>query len=355
MFHVKLSDKDYYSGKDALSYNCPITIVCGERSFGKTYYYKRRCIQHFIDTGHTFYYMRRYDEQVKAILRKKDSFFSDLAHEFPAHDLRLNGRVMQCKPKNLPDKAQNWQTMGYLIALSSYENEKSNQDSKADCLIFEEFIKERKRVPYLENEVSAFYNLWETFDRREDRIRIIMLGNAADLTNPYFMEWGITITENQPRFTRWRNKSVLLEYCQPSEEFKRRSLQSNIYRVTEGSKYDEYARTNKFADLNDYFIEPKKPTGAHHNYNIVFQGHVYGIYMCPVAGIWWVSQKLTRKPKTTYALTRQDMRPNVIMLNRASGAIKTLGRAYRCSFLWFDSVKTRESFTNMLQLLGQVG
>lgn len=350
---MKLQEQDYYSGRDALSYNCAITIVCGERSLGKTYYFKRYGIKHFLETGHTFYYMRRYDEQIKAVLRKRDSFFSDVGAEFPGHVLRLNGRTMQIRDKRLPDKPENWEVCGYLIALSTYENEKSNQDANADLLIFDEFIKERKRVPYIENEVSAFYNLWETFDRRENRIKIVMLGNAADLTNPYFLEWGITITDEQPRFTRWRNKTILLEYCRASEAFNERSLQSNIYAVTKGSAYDDYARNNRFADLNDYFIAPAKPRGARHMFNLTFQGHDFGVYVQEQMGVWYVSSKTqNKKGKRTFALTREDMRPNLVMITRANTWLKIICKAYRCSFLYFESVKVRELFLHMMQMIG---
>ena len=350
---MKLAAEEYYSGRDALSYGCPITIVCGERSIGKTYYYKRRAIKRFIERGTTTYYMRRYDEQIKTILRHRDKFFSDVQGEFPDYVFRLNSREMQLAKKPHDDKSKpEWQTFGHLIALSNYENEKSNQDADADTLIFEEFIKERKRVPYLENEVSALYNLWETLDRRENRIKIIMLGNAADLTNPYFLEWRIVIRPDMERFTRWHDNTVLLEYCRASEAFTERSKNSDIYRVTKGSAYDAYARQNQFLNLNDNFIGPK-PSTARFTCGLEFQDSTLALWVDFKSGTYWCGSKIP-KDGVTYALTRSDMRPNLVMLKRADPTIKLLGRMFRYGYMSFESVRVRETFISAFSQLGQL-
>lgn len=347
-----LDEKDYYDGGRAVSYNCPITIACGTRSYGKTYWYKRRAIRRFIKQGTTSVYMRRYDEQLKSLLRKKNSFISDLLarDEFPGWELRQNGRVIEGKREC--DKV--FKPVIYFTALSAYENEKSGHDAMTDSLIFDEFIKENKRVPYLDSEVAALMNFWETIDRREDRVRLYLLGNAADLVNPYFLEWRITITPETPRYTKWQNGGVLLDYVTPDGAFMDRAQASNIGLVTAGTGYDAYARLNQFADLNDDFIVKTKPSSATHTCTIAYMGDRFGVWLDAKQGEYYITLGAPSDNRPVYALTREDMRPNLVMLRRSEPMLKTLGRMYRYGYIWFDRVKTREAFLDVMRRSGQV-
>lgn len=349
---MRLEEKDYYDGGRAISFNCPITMCCGTRSYGKTYYFKRRAVKRWLKQETTTSYMRRYDEQLKALLRKKNSFVSDLIanDEFPGLELRQNGRLIEAKRPG----SDTFKPVIYFTALSAYENEKSGHDAQTDTLIFDEFIKESKRVPYIEREVNALMNFWETLDRREDRVRLFLLGNAADLVNPYFLEWRITITPETPRYSKWQDGSILLEYVTPSGAFMERSATSNIGRVTAGTNYDTYARLNKFADLNDDFIVKQKPSRATHVCTLVYMGDRFGVWMDAKQGEYYVCLGAPSDNRPVYTLTREDMRPNLVMLRRSEPIIKTLGRMYRYGYIWFDRVKTREAFLSMMQRAGQL-
>lgn len=351
---TKLEEKDYYDGGRLLSYNAPITMACGVRSTGKTYFFKRRNIRKFITDGERWIYLRRYDEQVKAILRRKDKFFSDLManDEFKGYELRLNGRTMEVRRTWGEDES--WQSMGNLLALSSYENEKSTTDAQLCTILFEEFIKERKRVPYIENEVSSLMNLWETADRQEDRVKIQMLGNAADMNNPYFLEWDIRITPDMPRFTRWRDNTIALEYfSEVSEAFTERMESSNIYKVTKGTAYSRYAHQNVFQHSDSTFIYETKPSAAKHVCTICYYGRICGIWLDYKMGEYYVTATAPDDGTPYYALTRDDMRPNMVMLHRADAILKTLGRMYRYGYIWFETIKVRELFIDLMRRMGQ--
>lgn len=348
---MTLEASEYYSGVKALSYNCPITIVNSLRSFGKTYYFKRLGIRHFLKSGETFTYMRRYDEQIKSLLRKRNSFFSDLIEkeEFPGYELRTNGRLMEIKR----DTWERWEVCGYFAALNNYENEKSGHDAKNTMIVFDEFIKERKRYPYLDNEVSTLMNYWETLDRRESRVKIIMLGNAADAENPYYLEWKIVIKPDMPEFTRWQNGQILLQYARPSDAFMEHSATSTIGALTAGTSYDRYARLNQFSTVTDEFVS-KKPRRARHVCTLEFQGKPLSVWLDAKEGVYHVHNTSPRDGKPVYALTRSDMRPNLIMLHRSEPIIKTLGRMYRYGYVFFDNPRTRELFLAVLQANGQL-
>ena len=348
---MKLSSNAYFDGGRLISYGCPISIACGVRSVGKTYYYKKRCIKRFINNGYTWAYLRRYDEQLKKQLQEK-GFFSDLIanNEFPHHDIRVNGRIMEIKRED----EKNFHTFGEFFALNAFENKKGANDAAMHDIVLDEFIKSKGMSRYLSNEVDALYDVWETFDRKEDRIKLTMLGNAIDMINPYFLEWGISITEGMPEYTRWHRGTVALQITEGSEEFKKRGDESNIAKVTRGSSYDAMSRYNSFGNLSDDFVVKALPVSAKCMYGLSFQGHMYTVWNDSKAGEYYVMK--ARKPKNTmvFALTRDDMRPNIIMLERSSKLLQMLSRMYRYGYCFFDSVRTREQFLNILQLLGKL-
>lgn len=348
---MKLNRDAYFDGGRLISYGCPISIACGVRSVGKTYYYKRRAIKRFVDGGHTWSYLRRYDEQLKKQLQEK-GFLSDIIanNEFPDLELRVNGRIMECKRRD----EKNFHVFGQFFALNAFENKKGANWASMTDLVLDEFIKSKGMSRYLPNEIDALYDIWETFDRKEDRVKLTLLGNAIDMINPYFLEWGIAITDGMPEYTRWHRNTVALYITEGSAEFKERGEQSNIAKVTAGSSYDAMSRGNSFGNLSDDFVVKALPTRAKCKYALTFQGRAYTVWLDALGGEYYVMR--AKKPKNVpiFALTREDMRPNLVMLERTNPILKMLGRMYRYGYCFFDSRKTREQFLNILQLLGQV-
>lgn len=49
----------YYNGAGVLNSGCPINFSIGNRSTGKSFYWKRYCIKRFIEAGKQFIYIRR--------------------------------------------------------------------------------------------------------------------------------------------------------------------------------------------------------------------------------------------------------------------------------------------------------
>ena len=347
---MKLDESHYYNGAKALSYNCPITMVCSERTFGKTYYYKRRAIQNFIEKGYTWLYLRRYDSQVKEQLRKKQSFFGDIVlnDEFPGYEFRVNGRVFECKRPG----EKTFETMGAFVALNAFESQKGVVDARLHTIVFDEFIKSSRRTRYMPDELSAFASLWESYDRKEDRVRWVMLANLTDMLNPYFLEWGITPYRGMPEYTRWKNKTVLLHMARSDAAFQERSKASNIVQVFGGSKYDNVNRLSILDTADQSFIAPKTPE-AKYQVTLAFQGDCLAVWLDMGRGEYYVARK---RPKTekVLALTREDMRPNMVMIGRASPWLDTLARMYRYGFCLFDNANTRERTLNMLQAFGKL-
>lgn len=347
----KLKEESYFDGGKLISYGCPISIACGVRSVGKTYYYKRRAVKRFLSDGYTWSYLRRYDEQLKKQLQE-GGFYSDVIADnwFPHHEIRINGRIMEIKGED----EKKFHTFGQFFSLNAFESKKGANWSQMRDLVLDEFIKSKGMSRYLPNEVEALYNLWDTYDRRRNLVKVTLLGNAIDMINPYFLEWGIAITDDMPEYTRWHNGTVALQVTRGSAEFREHVDDSDIAKVTRGTAYDAMATDNSFGNLSDDFVVKALPTRAKCMYGITFQGRTFSVWVDNLQGEYYVMRAKRPQNVMVFALTRDDMRPNMVMLERSSKLLKMLGRMYRYGYCFFDSVRTREQFLTMLQMLGQV-
>ena len=70
-------------------------------------------------------------------------------------------------------------------------------------------------------------------------------------------------------------------------------------------------------------------------------------------GNWYINGQIPKDDgRESYALLRRDLKPNTILLERASPILKTLKRGIRQGYVLFDTVARRESFLKSMGLLG---
>ena len=158
-----------------LSYGSFLTFVLAERGVGKSYGAKKFIINHFKKTGKQTVYLRRYNKELQEAMMKKSIpiFFDQVRDEFPEDKLSNSKELLYCNKK----------VCGYGIALSTSNILKSATFEGVDTIIFDEFIIDKGCYHYLQNEVTAFFELIETVGRLRN-IRVLCLGNAISITNP---------------------------------------------------------------------------------------------------------------------------------------------------------------------------
>ena len=167
-----------------LTYNAILNIVIGERGVGKSYSSKKYVIKHFLKTRKKFVYLRRYKTELKESVPK---FFDDLIlnKEFPNAKLKNEGNEFYCNDK----------LMGYALSLSTAHILKSSTFADVDTIIFDEFLIDKGCYHYLRNEVEQMLDIIETIGRLRP-IKVLMLGNAISITNPYFSFFNLTLPHN---------------------------------------------------------------------------------------------------------------------------------------------------------------
>lgn len=84
---------------------------------------------------------------------------------------------------------------GFAIPLSIANILKSSSFDNVDTIIFDEFLIDKGCYHYLQNEVTQLLDVIETIARLRD-IRVIFLGNAISITNPYFTYFNLSLPYN---------------------------------------------------------------------------------------------------------------------------------------------------------------
>ena len=62
---INMNPEFYYNPQKLLSYNCLFNFIEGERGNGKTYAFKKFCIDNFIKKGLQFIWVRRYESELE--------------------------------------------------------------------------------------------------------------------------------------------------------------------------------------------------------------------------------------------------------------------------------------------------
>ena len=211
-----LAENDYYDYGHVLSYHAPWMFVVGARGLGKTYGAKKLVIGDWIKKRWQFIYLRRTAEEQK----NKGTWFADIAEQYPELEFRVSGNQAECHWLDDRDatadkhgkKRPTWHIMGYFIALSQAGQVKSVAYPKVRTIVFDEIFPDNMR--YLGGEVTALEEFYNTVDRWNDRVRVIMCSNAVTLANPYFSAFNINLKpqlDNRTQYQRYCDGFIMVE------------------------------------------------------------------------------------------------------------------------------------------------
>ena len=98
-------------------------------------------------------------------------------------------------------------------------------------------------------------------------------------------------------------------------EFRKERKETLIGKLMEGTPYEDYAINNQILGKNDDFIEHKTGT-SRFAFAIIYKGNTYGIWYDYKGGKVYVSQDYQKESMHIFSITKEDNKPNVIMLKR---------------------------------------
>lgn len=345
----------YYDAPATISRGCHMNLIVTMRSRGKTYGFIKAAVKDWIRDGSQFVLVRRYDTELQqqfpkmfdAIIRKR---------EFPHHVFRIAGDTAYIADTREDTKDKRgevrhvWHVIGYGIPLSKQANYKGTEFAYVKKIIFDEFIRVLKTPPgYLRDDVGAFLDLFKTISRDRENVYAYLLGNACDLSNPYFRFIGL---EKEPPvgYSYYRHREILVHY-EKDAAFRSEEATTVVGRLVEGTGYAGVMMDNEFYNGGDLFIE-KKTKSAKFRFAVSYLGHDFGIWADDMSFTYYVSSKIPSDTPFYFALTTDDMKPSSVMIGAASQRLKVMIRMFRLGSLRFESAGMREIFVDALRYCG---
>lgn len=184
-------------------------MLVGQRSNGKSYAAKEDALRNYLETGHKFFYLRRYDEDIRPgnveqylqdMVCTRDQKTKKVIRE-PIKELTNNNYTTISVFRggiylaNIAEdgKIKRGEQIGYTGSLNKSDRLKSQNFDDCDLVIFEEFITNKM---YTLNEPTEVQQVISTICRLSD-VRVYMIGNTLSRINPYYSAWGLQGTSKQ--------------------------------------------------------------------------------------------------------------------------------------------------------------
>ena len=353
----------YYDGNPMLRYNPLWAIILGERSVGKSFWFKQKSVN---TPNSIWVYLRRTD-----VLRKDPknwkSYLSDLLQagaidsdaEYKVNSEGLWVDGMQKVIFSALSTDSSAHSMTYLpdSMQETVNNKKANKKKKAEVedsddiiddiieaettfdtvtpikkyIVFEEMLEPKNR--YIKNEVEQLFEFYNTVDRYSGT-QLFGIANLMSAYNPYFDYFGITPFREE--FKWYKNKTLLVQNVklQAMEDFVK---SQRFYNLVEGTAYADYLTNNTPWQDDNYGIE-KRPGDSKLVYNIRFNKELFGIWN--KGNQFYVSKKNNPEYLTFAGL--KSIQENDYPLRKGEGAFDLLNKTIESGQLHFDTIPIRD-------------
>ena len=355
---------EFYDWHKTLSYDADVTMVIGPRGVGKTFGLRKQCVKDFLKDGSRFVEVTRFKTELSGV---SDGYFNRL-QDLPDFDGYIFKTDARCgwiaKEPHEPEEGQkrrkpDWMLLTYFIALSDAQRMKKRTFDRVRRIIFDESILENmdRYHNYLPNEFGVLANLVDTVSReRADtasiRPRVYLLGNACDLSNPYFAAYGVG-TDLSFGYRWYAKKTFLLHYVEAGEYGREKLTGTVAGRMMRGTDTAKVAIENEFLGTSSEFVA-EKPSRAKLSFGIRCNGLSFGVWVDMQGGLYYVTDKIPEGTgRDVYALTAEDNRINYIAANRANKTLSYFKEVYYLNLIRYQSVTVKRTFMdNVLTKFG---
>ena len=326
--------KIFYDYSKVLSYSKALLyFILGERGVGKTYGAIKFCINKFKKRNKKFIYLRRYKTELKESV---PHFFDAINanHEFN-NKLYSKDNKFYCDDK----------VCGYAIPLSTAIILKSTSFADVDTIIFDEFIIDKGTYHYLSNEVEQMLDIIETIGRLRD-IKVIFLGNAITISNPYFTYFNLTLPYNKDIKT-FKHGLIVVNYIK-NEEYRKVKRQTKFGMLIKDTNYGKYAIDNEFLRDNKTFIE-KRSKASKLIMVLKFNDNFYGVWRDANKEYLYISKDYNPNFRYIYTFDSASHDYFTILTRfKTNSFLSTIMAHYKLALLRFDNQKIKNTFMKFI-------
>lgn len=318
-----------------LSYGSFLTFVIGERGVGKTYSAKQFIVNHFKKTGKQTIYLRRYNKELNEALMKKSIpiFFDQIKDKFPDDTLSNSKELLYCNKK----------VCGYGVALSTSNILKSSTFEKVDTIIFDEFILDKGTYHYLAKETTFFFEFLESVFRLRNG-RVLLLGNAISITNPYFTDLNLTLPYNSEyKIFKKDDKGqpLIMVYYGKNLAYREAKKSTRFGQLIDGTKYGSYAIDNEMLRDSKSFLG-KKTKDAKFFFILKLNSKNIGIWIDYKLCKMFISYDYDPNCPVIFSINSEDHDENTILIRtRTSPFFKSILDYYRSANLYFENQQVK--------------
>ena len=325
-----------------LSYGSFITFVLAERGVGKSYGAKKFIINHYKKTGKQTVYLRRYNKELQEALMKKSIpiFFDQIKDEFPNDKLSNSKELLY----------YNKEVCGYAVALSTSNILKSSTFENVDTIIYDEFIIDKGTYRYLQNEITAFFEIIETIFRLRNG-RVLLLGNAISITNPYFIELNLSLPYNSEyKIFKKDNKGnpLLTVYYGKNLKYRETKKLTRFGQLIDGTKYGKYAIDNEFLRDSKAFLG-KKTKDAKFFFILKLNNKMIGVWIDYKQTKMFLSYDYDPNCPIVFSINSEDHDEHTILIKvRTSSFFHAIIDYYRSANLYFENQQLKNQIMSVL-------
>lgn len=322
-----METKKYHDRSLVLSYNCSLMFICLVRGVGKTFTYKRFCIERFINNSEQFVVIRRYTKEVNEC---REKFFKDVLQYYPDHKIEVRGSNIYI------DKKQ----AGCFIALSKASYYKSSAYPFVYNILFDEALPEGKYNRYLPDECDAFANLICTIVRRRD-FRCFIIFNRISTITPY------NIYFNLPPFDKnyYDKKRGILVWCDEklNASTNDKNEESMFSKVFDGTNYKKYAidGTRSLSGGEDDRIKKRNKTTSNLIYIINNSGKYFGVFIDNKTLDVYIDANCDLTYPIKYNFDVSNLRDCEKLFDKTTNHAKIVKNAMRYGYLYYNDLYSK--------------
>lgn len=340
-----MQDKSIYLDfEKPLSYNALLSFIITERGLGKSYGSKKFVAKRFIKRKKQFVYLRRYKTELKEAMMKNDN---PIFWEQIKNDEELKSHKFTNKKDTMYIDGE---LSGFAMPLSIANILKSSTYDKVDTIIFDEFLIDKGSYHYLQNEVIQLLDVIETVARLRD-IRVIFLGNAISITNPYFTFFNLTLPYNSEVKIAKRDKNgnpLIIIYYAKNQKYREVKKASRFGQLIDGTEYGKYAIDNEFLRDSKSFIR-KKSKQCKFYFILVINGKHYGVWCDYKEGMIYISNDYDPNCPVRFSINHNDHDENTLLIRtRTSPFFKSIIEHYRLARLCFENQQIKNNVMEYL-------